>query len=831
MIQLKQVQKYFNRKKANEIHVINDTTLDFPEKGIVALLGPSGCGKTTLLNAIGGLDRVNSGEIIVDGERITKRSSNKIDEVRNAKIGYIFQNYNLLDDRTVFENVAISLRMVGVKDRKQVDQRVNYCLKAVGIYAFRNRRADALSGGQRQRVAIARAIAKNPKIIIADEPTGNLDSANTLDVMNIIKAISKDRLVILVTHETEIAEFYADRIVRLKDGRVTDDQANDTSKQLDYQLENKIYLKDMAHGVRFKHDGATVDLYRDKEQEPDIKIVLRGGNLYINTGGAYKVVDETANIEMIDDHYSALDSTIYEDLNFKYDEYMPENFQAKYTSVYTLWNMVMNGFRNVRKFGKLKKLLLVGFVFAAAFTFIAASNIFGILDIQEKDYLTTNSHYITVANPKHDESMLKKLRKTEGVDYVVPGNTRIVINLPLDDYYQTSQAVAKLTGSLTHAEELTQSDLVKGRLPESSHEIVVDRMILDKFISAGTGKIVGLTKLSGFLNRSVKIRNLSNYTIVGVSDTNSPSIFFPKEQTIDVLSNAEKGTDSTATDTATYNVGDDMSALMEENEESSSEDSSSENMVVNYSLRSSALRIKKGRAPTGTYEVIVNNSHNGEDGYTLGKTISKRVNGHKLKLVGFYTTDYQNDYYYVSRDTLRQNYIAKQKECSVYATDTEATLTALKDAGYAAKSNYQRDRASYLKAHWDSLRSSLIVAGILLLVSLIEIYLMLRSSFLSRIKEVGTLRAIGLKKRDIYRMFTGEILVITVLTALPGIGGAYYLLYKLAKSVSSLQYMVNPFVVLVTALVLLLVNLIAGLLPVFRTMRKTPAEILSRTDI
>ena len=828
MIQLEHVQKYFNRRKANEIHVINDTTLEFPESGIVALLGPSGCGKTTLLNTIGGLDKVHSGKIIIDGESITRRSSNKIDVIRNAKIGYIFQNYNLLDDRTVFDNVAISLRMVGIKDRSIIAQRVNYCLKAVGIYAFRNRTADALSGGQRQRVAIARAIAKNPRIIIADEPTGNLDSANTIEVMNIIKAISKDRLVILVTHETEIAEFYADRIIRLRDGKVIDDQRNDTSKQLDYQLENKIYLKDMAHGVRFKHEGVTLDFYQDKERDSQIKIVLRGGNLYINTGGMYKVVDETSNIEMIDDHYSAMDSTIYEDIHFKYDEHMPADFKAKYTSVYTVWNMLRTGFQSVRKFGKLKKLLLAGFFFAAMFTFIAVSNIFGILDIQEKDFLTTNSHYITVANAKHDESMLKKIRKMDGVDYVVPGNTRIVVYLPLDDYYQTSQAITKLTGSITHAEELTKSDLVKGRLPKSDHEIVVDRMILDKYISAGAGKIVGLNTLGGFLDRKVRIKNLSDYTIVGVSDTGSPSIFFKTNQTIDVLANAEKGTDDTATDYSTYNVGDDFSALTE-----GDESETDENTVVNYSLRSSGLKIKKGHAPTDTYEVIVNNSHNGEDGYTLGKTISKKVNGHKLKLVGFYTSDYQTDYYYVSRDTLRQNYIAQQKECSVYATDTYAALTSLQDAGYSAKINYERDRSSYVKSHWDSLKSSMIVAGILLLVSLVEIFLMLRSSFLSRIKEVGTMRAIGLKKKDIYRMFTGEILVITAMTAIPGIGVSYYILYNLVKSISTLQdqYLVNPGVALATFVGLLLINLIAGLFPVFRTMRKTPAEILSRTDI
>ena len=825
MIQLTKVNKYFNRRKANEIHVINDTSLELPESGIVALLGPSGCGKTTLLNAIGGLDKVNSGRIYVDNECITGKRANRIDTIRNAKIGYIFQNFNLLDNRTVFENVAIPLRMVGIRDKKQITERVHYCLKAVGIYAFRNKPADALSGGQRQRVAIARAIAKNPRIIIADEPTGNLDSSNTIEVMNIIKTMSKERLVILVTHETDIAEFYADRIVRLKDGKVVDDRLNDESKRLDYQLENKIYLKDMEHAVRFRQDGTTVDLYQDQLRETNIKLVIRGGNLYINTGGAYHVVDETSNIEMIDDHYSAMDSSIYEDNQFDYDKYMPEGFQAKYTSVYTPWNMVASGWKSVKNFSKLKKLLLVGFIFAAAFTFAGISNIFGIFNIQEKDFLTTNSHYITVSNPKHDESILKAIRKMDGVDYVMPGNTRIVVRLPLDDYYQTSTLSSRITGSLTHAEELTQEDIIKGRLPEKSHEIVVDRMILDKYLKSGIADTVGVTTLDDFIGRTAKISKLSDYTIVGVSDTNSPSIFFPKSQTIDVLANAEEGTDETASDFSDYSMDGEIY--------SDEEEASDSTTIVNYDLRSSALKIKKGSAPKDTYEVVVNNSHNGEDGYTIGKTISKKVNGHKLKLVGFYTSDYQNDIYYVSKDTIRQNYIAKQKQCSVYATDTYAALTALKEAGYSAKINYERDRTSYIREHRNSLRSSLIVAGVLLLVSLIEIFLMLRSSFLSRIKEVGTLRAIGLKKKDIYRMFAGEVVVITVLTAVPGIAMAYGGLYSLSLGLSSLadQYVLNPLVALIAFGVLLGFNLLAGLLPVFRTLRKTPAAILARTDI
>ncbi len=217
MVVLENVDKYFNRYKKNEIHIINNTSLKFEDTGLVALLGESGSGKTTLLNAIGGIDKVNKGDIYINGEKITGKTSHTIDKIRNLNIGYIFQDYKLIDNLTVFENITYSLRMIGIKDKEEITKRVNYVLESVNMYRYRNRLARMLSGGERQRIAIARAIVKNPNIIIADEPTGNLDSKNSLEIMNIIKAISKEKLVILVTHEVELAKFYASRIIEIKD--------------------------------------------------------------------------------------------------------------------------------------------------------------------------------------------------------------------------------------------------------------------------------------------------------------------------------------------------------------------------------------------------------------------------------------------------------------------------------------------------------------------------------------------------------------------------------------------------------------------------------------
>ena len=816
MIKLEKVNKYFNKGKSNQIHVIDNTSMTLPDKGIVCLLGPSGCGKTTLLNAIGGLDKVDSGTITIDGQRITRFSSNKIDSIRNARIGYIFQNFNLLDDRTVFENVAIALRMIGIRDTTTVSARVRYCLEKVGIDQYRNKLAGSLSGGQRQRVAIARAIVKNPSIIIADEPTGNLDSANTLEIMNNIKTISKERLVILVTHERNIAEFYSDHVAEMKDGRIIKAYNNDSSRFLDYQLENKIYLRDMAVRKDFRQDDVEVDVYSDEERQANIKLVIRGNNLYVDTGGRFNVVDETSNIEMVDEHYEAMDETYFEDNDFDYTACLPRKYKAKYTSVYRLSNMLSSGWKTVRGFKRIKKVLLLGFVFAAMFAFLAVSNVMGLLEVKPVDYRTTNGNYVTVTNATKTDDLLNLVGSLENVSYVLPGDTKKNITLPMDDYLQTNYAQEDLVVSLALTSVLTPEQLVAGSMPADPHDVVLDKTVIDDFLRDGLGKAVGLDTLEEFIGRKLRVPNLEDYRIVGVSNTESPTLFVDQSQAMYILTNAD-------------NVDDDYAAFAGEEEE---EDYIKSGKVRDLDLATNTIKIKKGEAPKAAYETIVNIDH--EEEFEIGKTVSLKVAGRKLKVVGYYTSDNaEDDTFYVHADTIREDYIMKQKEFSAYASNTALLKSMLDKEGLSSSENDVRDKRAYINARRDQLTSALIVAGIIMLISLIEMFLMLRSSFLSRIKEVGTLRAIGLKKKDIYRMFTGEILVITFLTAIPGIALMYFGLSQVVKITYYLEglYMIKPVIAVITFGVILLFNLLAGLIPVYVTLRKTPAQILARTDI
>ena len=818
MIKIEKVNKYYYKGKANQIHVINETSMLLPDKGIVCLLGPSGCGKTTLLNAIGGLDTVDSGTITIDDQRITNVSSNEIDNIRNAEIGYIFQNFNLLDDRTVFENVAIALRMTGIKDSKTVTNRVRYCLEKVGIDQYRNKKAGSLSGGQRQRVAIARAIVKNPKIIIADEPTGNLDSANTLEIMNLIKAFSKERLVILVTHERNLAQFYADSIAEIQDGKIVDSYDNDSSRFLDYQQESKIYLKDLAVHKEFRQDEVSVDIYSDTERPAVIKVVIKDNNLYIDTGGKLNVVDEKSNVELVDEHYAAMDERYLEEHYFDYDACLPPDYKAKYTSAYNLSNVLKNGWDRVVDFTGIKKILLLGFVFAAMFAFLAVSNVRGLLEVKPADYRTTHGNYITIPNAERRTDLLDVVESLETVAYVLPGETKKSVTLPLDDYIQTKPAQEDITVSVVLTSVMDPEQLVLGSMPAGSHEVAIDKLVLDKFLKEDLGKAIGLDSMEEFIGRRITVPNLDDYTIVGITDTESPSMYVDPGQAMYILSNA-----SDVSDEISFGLAGD---------EGEEVDAVENGTIKDIDIAKGDIKIKKGHKPEKAYEVIVSETH--KDDVKIGKEIGAEVAGHKLTVVGFYSSNYaDDDTYYVNAETIRLFYISKQKNFSAYAPDVNLLKAILDQSGVPSSVNDIRDRNKFINSQKDLLISALIVAGIIMLISLIEMYLMLRSSFLSRIKEVGTLRAIGLKKSDIYMMFIGEILVITFITAVPGISVMYFALARLVNLTYYFDsvYMLTPLVAAITFGIILVFNLLAGLIPVFTTMRKTPAQILARTDI
>ena len=217
---------------------LNDVSLSFRDNEFVAILGPSGSGKTTLLNVIGGLDRYDSGDLIINGISTKKYKDRDWDSYRNHTIGFVFQNYNLIPHQTVLSNVELALTISGVS-RSERKKRAKEALERVGLGDQLHKRPNQMSGGQMQRVAIARALVNNPDILLADEPTGALDSETSVQVMDLLAEVAKDRLVIMVTHNPELADRYANRIVKLSDGKIIDDSNPCVVKEDDKEPEHK----------------------------------------------------------------------------------------------------------------------------------------------------------------------------------------------------------------------------------------------------------------------------------------------------------------------------------------------------------------------------------------------------------------------------------------------------------------------------------------------------------------------------------------------------------------------------------------------------------------
>ena len=233
MIKIIDISKTYKSKKGNECSALKKVNLTLEDTGMVFIIGKSGSGKTTLLNILGGFDRPDEGYLVIDGKPTTEFSERDYDCYRNTQVGFIFQEFNLIEALNVEENVFFSSQLLN----KQINQdEVNKILNLVGLEGLNKRNINELSGGQRQRVAIARILNKECNYILADEPTGNLDTKSGKQIFDLLKKLSKNRLVVIVSHDRDNAKKYADRIIEIKNGEVIDDVT-----RIDHEVKEEIY--------------------------------------------------------------------------------------------------------------------------------------------------------------------------------------------------------------------------------------------------------------------------------------------------------------------------------------------------------------------------------------------------------------------------------------------------------------------------------------------------------------------------------------------------------------------------------------------------------------
>lgn len=532
MIKLNKVNKYYNKKKQNEIHVINDVTLELPEKGMVALFGKSGCGKTTLLNVIGGLDNFEGGCVEIDGNNI----SSNTDYIRNKYIGYIFQNYNLNNNESCYDNVLSSLKLSGVTNPEVSDELVMTALKNVGIDKFKKRLPNTLSGGQQQRVAIARALVKNPKIILADEPTGNLDENNSIIIMNLLKRISKNHLVLLVTHEEKLVKNYCDMIINISDGKIINTNTNFSDDSLETKNKNDIYLGELEK-KELVSDNAIIEYYGDDLIDKIIiKLVNNNGNLYLKVESSnVKIIDEDNEIKLKEGKY--VQKKIIDNL----DEFEIKNIDSyqgnKFGRLFNLKDSIKSGFVN-NFVGKKKKKekALHRLLMLFSFVIVLMTSIFGTAFKQlEKveDSYNHNIFYVNINSKKNEELIRNELENNSYVDFTQINYNYNIGDTYLDFYLGGFETVVSnyrtnisTTGIVLSQDLITESNVISGKIKDlDEHEVVISKGLANKIIeNSKFGNITTYDDLLGlYCNNFTISKKIS--VVVGVVDVSNSAIY------------------------------------------------------------------------------------------------------------------------------------------------------------------------------------------------------------------------------------------------------------------------------------------------------------------
>lgn len=810
MIKLTNLEKFFNRKKPNEIHVINDISLTLPDTGLVVLLGPSGSGKTTLLNVLGGLDKVQSGTIQFDDQQISGYNSATWDKIRNKHVGYIFQNYNLLTNLTVYENISLTLNMVNIYDKEEIDKRIEYILAAMGMSNFRKRRAAQLSGGQQQRVAIARALAKNPKVIIADEPTGNLDSKNTQDIMNIIKKISLNHLVVLVTHEENIANFYADRIIRLEDGKIVSDEANTSNGGLDVKHETDIFLGDLRKVSDFTNLNTTISIFSDEDLDDDldIKLIIKNKTIYLDVKSKeyskMQLLEADSEINIISGKYKKLQKDSFVDTDFDLQSVINEETSKDevHHSVITFKDSLRLAISRLTGASKLGKLFYVGFAMGAVLIAIAVGLISGIYNFDSAKFLDGPKEAVLFDKDLFTYDEVVALSDDSSVNYFqLISDIELKVDMP--PLFQVYDGSRHISGRSVRSEYIDESKLVKGRGVQALNEIVLDNDVADSILKSSNFSYLGITTYEDLMK-------LDFYLTM-------PGVTTDYEMLVKIVGIVE-----------------DESKVIYANEDLISMATFQKGL---YDVFEDDITIESGTNMQNNHELLVNDAFLDEIEKTFDELEMVLVNDIEYAVVGSFSGNESMPRYIVETTDIEETYfnnryVMRAAKISFHSNDIEATITYLATKDVVALGSYDEQVEDYSSGRLAGHVATLVFTVVVLAASAISYYFILRSSLLSRIYEVSVYRALGVPKGDISKMFLTEILLITTITSVIGYGVATYFMYRiqlLVEEFSDVIY-ISPLSITGGLLIIYLVNIIAGLIPVTNLLRKTPAEILSKYD-
>ena len=540
MMKIEHLNKTYDLHQSNANPVLRDVSLALPETGFVCILGPSGCGKTSMLNAIGGLDRFDSGTIEIAGRKFTQYGEAGFEEVRNHSFGYIFQNYYLLQDHSVAYNVYLGLHSLKLSHREKLT-RVREALAAVDMERFLRRKVSTLSGGQQQRVAVARALARRPRVILADEPTGNLDEANTVNLCGLLRKISRNSLVIMVTHEERIAKFFADRIITLESGQISSDSEEWSRGNLSVDQSNTLYAGDYAQ-QETTLDGIHLRVLQEPGAEPvNLTVVALKDRIVIKLDDGRNIVcSGTAETPVLRDgkrpEMTLKTVEAHETIaEFSNQENIPARAGSGlgFAAMFSEARSLVRG-KGLRSFGAWFFMAVL-----TVLTLLTVGDYLTVSAVDPHDFIRTDSHILEIQVERGKNLEVTSLSLTDMIQqyvdqYVQSGGEFVVLphvsptpRISAEVYMQLDEQTISLANfSYVPLEFAQEESLILGRMPENTMEVVVDRWVLDAVLRQDGILQNSIADVSFFLNQEITFpKKEYAATIVGITDCGEASMF------------------------------------------------------------------------------------------------------------------------------------------------------------------------------------------------------------------------------------------------------------------------------------------------------------------
>ena len=835
MIKITKLNKYFYHRKSNEIHVINDVSIQFPDTGLVTILGESGCGKTTLLNVLGGLDSFYNGTIEYDNNKIEKYSWRKMDKIRNDKIGYIFQNYLLLPQRSVFDNLKLLLNMYDISDSEK-EERIDYVLEAVGMLRYKRKNVSELSGGQQQRVAIARALVKSPSLILADEPTGNLDEKNTIQIMNIIKKISENVLVILVSHEKNIATSYSDYIIEVSDGKITNQSNLDGKSSYKYEDDQNLYLKEFAY-KKIENNNINLDFYSNEETKINLQIVFNNGKFYIKSSNDVVFVDKDSEIKMINDHKKDLIAS---------EEIEQNNFELKTISSskspgLSFKERISLALSNLKKLKKRTLFLRFPLFIISVLIMVSVQSVITASNIDRKAITNIDSRIYNISLEKGNARLNKDVH-TFGFKYFckdfIANNENIELSINLNhsfrfilpNFSQINNDIYRLEGfsTLTH-EQLNEDSIIYGRMPTSYNEVVIEKWVIEKTLENST--IQNFMNISSFINKEIKSSDGSlSFTIVGIADNNENTAYFNKWILMNIFPSNIKKEMQIFIPLSYYNKTYNQDIKLNKYEYIANQFlyyNAPDELLLNNDASLNLTRNSFVYENTLPYRIIIS-----DEIYEELLISVLAYNNSELNLICVNEKEKEQVDKYVD---------------SVYDFYFNGELKANKDNGFdesipadlidvyliiQSYSEYDNIMEPYINEANKAVTSRLLITFTIVLLSILIVFFSMKSFAIKNIYDIGVFRAIGINKRSIIFVYAIQILIISLKSSLVG-ALMYYFITSFIASIPLIDLLVamDFKLFIYSTFGMIGINVLAGILPIIMYLKKTPAQLLSKYDI